>query len=159
MPRKFGKYKKMKFIFKNFLKNDNRKVLYKNNYKKYFIITLFKKENLKIQNIITVNLIYYLINISKFKIKCFKISLKPYYHIQKIYFRKNDNLYSSIRNYLLNINPLNKLYSSFSIKLCVLFFLFLKNKNLILNLKKKILPLKYFRNFFLRFRIKFLLFL
>jgi hypothetical protein len=149
----------MKFIFKNFLKNNNQHIILKKKWKYVNINYLFKKQNLKIRNIITHNVRYNLIDLNYCENKRFKTCVKlNCYNQKKSLFRKKENLYYSINTYIFRIHPLNKILSSFSTKLCVFAFSFIYNKNSILKLKEKLLPVRHFRNFFFNFRTKFLLF-
>jgi hypothetical protein len=139
----------MNILFKKFFKNN----YISNKKKKTFDI--FSQSSLDINNKLKItNKIYSIIKYFIFKksdlvANCI-ITSKKKKKINKM------NLCFPLSRYLLNIDSLNRQFPSFWTILSLLKFLVV-NKHKLLNFKKIVFPIKYYRNFFLKYRIYFLL--
>ena len=138
----------MNILFKKFF---NYNYIQKTKKKKF---DNFSQFSLDINNKLKLtNKIYSIIKYFIFKknniIVNYALTLKKKKKINKM------NLCSPLGIYLLNICPLNRQFTSFWNILSLLKFLVVNNHKL-LKFKKTLFPIKYYRNFFLKYRIYFL---
>jgi hypothetical protein len=137
----------MNILFKKFFKNN-----YISKTKKK-ILVIFSHFSLDVNNKLKVtNKIYSTTKYFVFK----KINIMVNYAITLKKKTKNNklNLCSPLGIYLLNIDPLNRQFPSFWTILSLFKFLVV-NRHKLLKFKKIGFPIKYYRNFFLKYRMYF----
>jgi hypothetical protein len=139
----------MYILFKTFFKNNYITIRKIKRFDIFFHYSHDINNKLKVTNKIYSIIKYFIVKKSNFMVN-YDVSLKKKRKINK------KKIHSYLGQYLLNIYHLNSQNSSFWILLSMIKFLVVK-KHKLLNIKKILFTIKYYRNFFLKYRIYFLL--